>query len=306
MTTVLVTSAGGGHALNVINALREDKSIIIVAADAYKWSSGLFLADKHGYLPIAESPGYIKSLIDLYHLHKVDVLIPIHSRELPVIAANISELHNAGVNCLVSDSNIIKTFNDKWHAAQYFKSCGISHPTTSITSLPAPVVTKPRVGSGSTGFGVMHGKNRICQQGYILQEYVEGVEYTVDVLFDDHSALLGMLIRERVKVVNGAATVVRSSNDERIRQFILDIVPKLSIKGPANIQIIVAKDQIYVIEINTRFAAGGLPLATHLGINMPLMLVNLLMGKHIEPKIQYKSNEVMIRYMTEVFRDDSI
>ena len=49
------------------------------------------------------------------------------------------------------------------------------------------------------------------------------------------------------------------------------ICEHLEVVGACNIQFIENKDGIYFIELNPRFAAGGLMLTVNAGANIPLM-----------------------------------
>ena len=72
--------------------------------------------------------------------------------------------------------------------------------------------------------------------------------------------------------------------------------------GPGNIQCILNKKRCYFIEINTRFAAGGLPLTVASGVNIPLICIKLMLGHKIQKNIDYITNLRMIRFLTEIIR----
>ncbi|MCF8410855.1 MAG: ATP-grasp domain-containing protein, partial [Crocinitomicaceae bacterium] len=86
-------------------------------------------------------------------------------------------------------------------------------------------------------------------------------------------------------------------------ELCMEIISKLNYKGVANIQFIENENDIYFIELNPRFAGGG--ILTYLnGFNIPAITIKELVlndafdiKRDFNPKIGTK----MVRYFEETF-----
>ena len=82
-----------------------------------------------------------------------------------------------------------------------------------------------------------------------------------------------------------------------------NLIKKLKYIGACNVQVFRKKNQYKFIEMNPRFAAGGLPLSTELGINIPKLMIEYYFGlKKIKLKVP-KRKIKMIKYYTETFNE---
>ena len=64
--------------------------------------------------------------------------------------------------------------------------------------------------------------------------------------------------------------------DNKLLKITQTLIKKLKYIGACNVQVF-RKNQYKFIEMNPRFAAGGLPLATELGINIQNWLLNIIL-----------------------------
>jgi carbamoyl-phosphate synthase large subunit len=71
--------------------------------------------------------------------------------------------------------------------------------------------------------------------------------------------------------------------------------------GPVNIQCRIARGQPTVFEINPRFS-GGIPLTIESGADFPAMLLQLALGRDVEPRIgSFRDGVWMSNYESSVF-----
>ena len=71
-----------------------------------------------------------------------------------------------------------------------------------------------------------------------------------------------------------------------------------------NIQCIDDGKDIYLIEVNPKFAAT-LPFTVRAGVNMPLLLLKMCLGEQIHRRIDdFEDDLVMLRYWQEVYIQD--
>ncbi len=166
---------------------------------------------------------------------------------------------------------------------------------------------KPRVGRGGVGAHLV--RNRRERDFFIdyvgnpvVQEFLEGPEYTIDMFCDWNGVPLSIVPRERVVVragVSDRGRTVRSAQLERLSMSVAEAIP---FAGPVNVQCRMRGDTAVVFEINPRFS-GGIPLTIAAGADFPAMLVQLALGKPPRPSLgRYRADLWMTSYEAAVFR----
>lgn len=312
-TTVLVTGAGAASAISVIRALKEQKTlpVRILAVDADPSAPGLHLADESSVIPRVDDPSYIPNLVALCKSAKVDVLIPIFSREIEVISQNVEAFSAVGTKTFLSPPEVIRTADDKPAMAKIVHTLGISSPEyISSSQWPGfPLIGKKNQSSGSTDLCFIENEidwNYWIQKrpNYLFQRLVEGPEYTVDVFCDRNSECLVCSPRIRISVKAGQSVKARTEKHPTMEAATRQICKEVGIVGPCNLQFIQSEESLYFIELNPRFAAGGLMLTVAAGGNIPLMLVQSALGATLHP-VDTQPNLYMSRYWTEFFSQSS-
>ena len=104
-----------------------------------------------------------------------------------------------------------------------------------------PVIAKPRYGKGSRDILKVNDENdlRYALSKYddlIFQEYLPGIEYTIDVLSNLKQKPLIAVPRIRLQTKAGISTKGRVIRDERIEDICKSIAGLLKINGPCCIQ----------------------------------------------------------------------
>ena len=312
---ILITSAGVATAGNVISALRvqKDYQIKIVAVDMDNYAFGLYLADKKYVTPKITDPNFLKTIIDICKKEEINIIFPLLSKENLLFSKNKRLFEKNNIRMAVCDEKTVELFEDKEKSVEFFKKNSIPCPKIyskeTVKNAKFPLFIKPLHGSSSKNTYKIEDKDDLEYalkkvDKPVIQEFLEGQEYTVDVLADNDSEVIVAVPRMRLNVKDGKCMKGKTEKNEKIIHYVKDIVKKGKIIGPANIQCIIVKDKPVFIEVNTRFAAGGLPLAVYAGANIPLLLIKLLLKEKITKKdTDWKEGVYMIRYLTEVFID---
>lgn len=301
MINVLITSAGGDAAVNVIKALckQTELDLCLIAADANPLAAGLYLADKARIVPKINDPGYLPEIRRICEEEEVKAILPTYSAEIPLFA--MAE----GLGLLVPDSDTAGIFANKWLTNYYFQRHEIKTPRTWGPEMypdTFPLYLKPLVGSGTKDNHIARNREELNfyrnRGSYVAQEYVQGPEYTVDCLAHK-GQLLAAVARQRVRVKAGGCVIAETVTNGPF----MDTLQKLAgmIEGPFNVQAIQRKGELLFTDVNLRFASGGLSLAVEAGANIPLMVVKLILGQPVKPVLDYPLGRVMTRYYSEVF-----
>ncbi|MCU0666112.1 MAG: ATP-grasp domain-containing protein [Candidatus Omnitrophica bacterium] len=317
MINVLITGAGTITANNVIKALREDRNIKIVSTDINqrRFVSGAYFSDEFYQVPFGVDKRFIPKLLGIVKKEKIDVVIPIIDEEFIPIVGNIIKFENQGAKVLISNLNTIEICTDKYRTFLFFKQ---NHILTAPTFLPSqisliknsdfPVIVKPRSGRASIGIVKAYDKQGLASilnhnNNVVIQKFIKGEEFTIDVLADLNYAVKTAIPRRRVEVKSGVSYKGVTVNDQCLIKQAVSITEKLRIFGPANLQAIKTKDKYYFIEVNPRFS-GGLALSVAAGVNIPLLAVDAVLGKKIVSSFKFKAGLNMIRYVNEKFFPD--
>ena len=321
-TRILVGSAGTASSINIIKSLKNysDHSYYIHAIDCDALAPGLFLADSYTLVPpFKDTEHYLNALKELQEKYQFDLFLPTYSRELEFIAANQDLLESIGLTTMLSSFEAISTCNRKKRMNQLVQDLGIQVPKAfsrndiqAATELTHKLVVKPNTGSSSSGV-LISGELEVISKYYedeetqICQECIEGKEFTVDVFCNRSSEVKVISVRERMSVKAGQVVKSINHNPDRFRTAVTQICKKIGIVGVCNIQFIENdQNQLFFIELNPRFAAGGLMLTTHAGANIPELMVKEALSRPID-KNEYsvRVGVTMTRYWEEIFNDDS-
>lgn len=315
--TVYLNSAGATNAVNIILALRRSKlDVRIIGGDMEPLSAGLFLADKGYVIPPVKDKDFIPKLLDICEREEVDVALPVYSADFPVFTKFKNKLQSRGIRTYAVNLESLAICSDKCTVIEAMANMGVPCPRTwayeeaieNKNSLPYPLIIKYRSGSGSKGIQKLNDARDFeyhMKPSCIVQEYLDGEEFTVDVISDLSGVMLGVSPRVRSKIYGGLSVRGITVSDEEIIHYTQRIVEGLKLVGPSNVQCKRTKGgKLSFFEVNPRFASGGLPLAMAAGMNSPEILVRLIMGWKI-PKISVKPGVVMIRYWDSVFAKES-
>jgi carbamoyl-phosphate synthase large subunit len=174
-----------------------------------------------------------------------------------------------------------------------------------VTSFPRFV--KPRLGAGSRGAEKITRRedlDALPQDGSILvQEYLPGEEYSVDVYVRGDGRVIAAVPRERMKTDSGIAVTARIVDVPEVIESARRVAEAIGVRYVANVQFKRAADGIFkLLEVNPRFP-GTLPLTTAAGVDMPKLLVDDVAGKKL-PDGPLPFKEIMVvRYWTEHYVD---
>ncbi len=272
------------NAANVLNT-----NLIIHGTDMSTTAPALRFCDVQHLVPRIDCDDYIPKLLEICNVAKIDALIPTIDTDLLLLSKNKSLFENRGTKVVIGTYDKIGICRDKRLTATFFESCGLAAPRT-FDNLGEynggfPAFIKPKDGSSSiNAFKVndlkqMEIYSRIVDD-YIIQPFIDGEEYTVDIFcdFDGNPIFITPRIRKSVRAGEVLKTEIR--NDDSIISDMMLLIDKFKPCGAITVQLIKQKNNgknIY-IEINPRYG-GGAPLSIKAGADSAQSLLKLLMGE---------------------------
>ena len=111
-----------------------------------------------------------------------------------------------------------------------------------------------------------------------MTRFVDGVEYTVDVLCDSNSNLLSAIPRKRINVVGGMVHHAQIEKEDKLISLCRKLSKSVGLVGMSCIQCITDGENYNFIEINPR-PGSGIDLSIHSGVNMPLLWIKETLGE---------------------------
>lgn len=267
-------------------------SLEIWGADMAENAPALLYCDRTVKVCRIRNKEYIPSLLSLCEREGIDALVPTIDTDLLILSQNKSEFSKIGTTVFVASEDKVAVCRDKRYTADYFNSVGLKspHPVDDYTKYNGgfPAFIKPKDGSSSIG---AHKVENECElvayskqvDDYIVQPFISGTEYTVDVFCDMMGEPIYITPRIRQAVRSGEVLKTRIVNDQQIIDEIKALVADFKPAGAITVQLIRdANSGIdYYIEINPRFG-GGAPLSIKAGADSADALIRLLMGEKLE------------------------
>ena len=311
---VLISAGGTVTAQSLIKALREDgRASFVAVVDVDELNATKFFADEFVRVPLAADPGFVGACLDAVARLRIDLFVPIIvEREFLPLDGARAALAELGCSLAAPPRDVVLVAGDKLAFAAFLERHGIETPKTvayesDLAQIRFPAYLKPRLGSGSVGtqrvssIEVLHDAAR-GRSNLIVQEAVDGTEFTVDCFAAEPGRVVAAVPRERIAIKAGVSVKGRTYRHPRIEAIAGDVVAKSGIAGPANVQGMLRADGSFsIIEMNPRFS-GTLALTTAAGINFATLLLDAFEGKPIaDLRGTHRAGVTMMRYWSEAF-----
>lgn len=283
----------------------------VIAGDIEPLNPTFHFSDGNLNLLKTTDPSFLSDLISKCTKMGISLIIPTRSGELSLFAKNKGLFSTNGIKVMVSDPDVISMCNDKLEFSNFLLTNGFSGPTTQLYEKSTmdlskyPYIIKPRVGAGSVGIKKIESiedlPNSDRDMGDLLiQEYIDGVEYTVDVFTDFDGNMISIVPRERLLVVSGESYKGKTVANNIIINQTKRLVESIGAIGHITVQGIFSSNCFYFIEINPRYG-GGANLGIEAGAHTPRFLIQSLLGRPITYDGSFTNNLYMLRYTEDVF-----
>lgn len=286
----------------------------VIVTDINPLSPAVHIADRAYLVPLSHAPEYLDEIAAICDAENVRLLVPTIDDELELFATARERFARSGVRVAVSEPQTAALCNDKFATCTHLRARGVAAAETFVPGeLPAaprfPLFVKPRIGRG--GVGAFRATNQRELDFFlhyvpsaIVQEFLDGPEFTIDVLCDFEGQVLSIVPRERVVIRAGVIDRGRTSNDPALLELAASCARVVPFAGAINIQCRIVNGRPVVFEINPRFS-GGIPLTMAAGADFPGMLVALVEGRTVAPTVgAFQPDFWMTSYEASIFLDE--
>ncbi|MFY0758460.1 ATP-grasp domain-containing protein [Metabacillus dongyingensis] len=288
----------------------------IITADFKSNAPSAYFSDKHITVSKISSSEYLTQLLNICERESINLIIPLIDTELLLLAKNRSSFDEIGVKLLVSSYQLNEIASDKTKTYDFFIKKGIPTPKVYTKeelerkAYKFPLLIKPLDGSSSKGVTKISNEKELnffreYVPNAMVQEYVEGKEFTVDVMVDFKGNLKTIVPRLRIETRAGEVSKGITKKDDRIVNAVKEVVKHLpQPAGCITIQCFKKNNgEISFIEINPRFG-GGIPLSIQAGANFPLWTIQAAKGEIFTIEdYSWVENLTMLRFDEAIFTE---
>jgi len=306
----------------VIKSIQDSHEIIGLSYDPNEPGNYMRMTEKTYLMPYP-SLGFEELKARLLHIKKssgVDAIIPNLDAELPLYIKYQKEIEELGIKlCLPSAENFELRNKNKLDTLS--EDLGIIYPKTYEISSIADL---HKIVSDGSEFPLMiKGNYYKAYKAYnfesaveyfykisnewgfpvLVQEVVVGEEINLVGVGDGEGVLAGAVAIKKLTTTEiGKIWTGVTIQNKKLMQIAKDFVALTKWKGPFELECMINFNQVFMIEINPRFPAW-VYFATEIGVNLPLMVTEIMQGKEITPQLEYPQNKMYVRYTGEFVTD---
>ena len=308
---VHILFTGVGRRVELIQAFREaalclNVSLILFGADMTNTAPALYYCDFFRPVCGMREDSYIDELLAICKNDSIDLVIPTIDTDLLVLSENKNRFEEIGTKVLISSPEMIAICRDKNKTSAFFEACGLKAPmpVNDWTQYEGeyPAFIKPKDGSSSINAYKVKNEEELQLyasqiEDYVVQPFVDGKEYTIDIFCDLDGTPISIVPRERMQVRAGEVLKTRIDMDSKMIEESKKLCESFKPCGPITVQLI--KDHNmgdnYYIEINPRFG-GGAPLSMKAGARSAETILKLLLNEEIKEVTNMEDGAIYSRF----------
>lgn len=289
----------------------------IVAGDCSETAPALYFADRSCILPLISAPNYINSIIDACNQENIALIVPTIDTDLLLLSENKDEIEEkTNAKVLISETNVIKICRDKINTQNFLEQNNFGIPKMysdeelTTSDLKFPLFIKPKSGSSSINTYKVNNSNELMIyksiiDNPIIQDFMEGEEFTVDVFLDFESKVITIVPRLRIATRSGEISKGKIVKDREIINDVTKLMKILKPTGHITVQLMKTKKGIEYIEVNPRFG-GGAPMSIQSGADSCENLFRLLLGQKLVYNEDYEDNLTFLRFDSSICLDENM
>jgi len=299
----LIAGSGNTTGINIIRCLK-DRHINVLGMD-YAEINPANKFCKNFIVPNCSDPNYFSFVFDIIKKHKITHIFTSNDHDTRILSEKIEILKKENVILNGYGVNTINFLN-KSKTTELFQINEILTPEFVHSDTDFPYVLRKNDMGNEKKFVYMINsedkKKEIPLLHYekgIKTRFIDGYEYTIDILCDNISNILSVVPRLRREVRFGMVYIGEIVYNKELISKSKELSKKLKLTGVNCVQCIENDKNFYFTEVNPR-PGSGLDLTIKAGVNMPLIWIQSSIGKPIdipEPKWGLK----MVRYYDAFF-----
>ena len=289
----------------------------VVAGDCSETAPAIYFADRKAILPRINEDNYIDEIINVCKREDIKLVIPTIDTDLLLLSQERDRINSeSGAVVLIASTEVISICRDKINTQKFLEENGFKIPKMyseeelDSGELEFPLFIKPKSGSSSINTFKVNNLEELATyrsliKEPIVQDFMEGKEFTVDVFLDFDGNLITVVPRLRMATRSGEISKGKIIRDREIIEDIKRLVKVLKPIGHITVQLMKTNKGIEYIEINPRFG-GGAPMSIQSGADSCENLYRLLMGQNLEYNENYRDNIMFFRFDNSICVDENL
>ncbi|WKT81950.1 MULTISPECIES: ATP-grasp domain-containing protein [unclassified Thermosynechococcus] len=292
--TIAVGSSGSATGYTVVQSLKQtwgQRGCKIIACDINPryLVAAASISDSYIQLPSAFEDKFAIQTVELLKSNNVNYFYPIHDQEICATASAKKLFEEFGITILCASPQAVKSCTDKLESSKILSSVNLNSPTTYLlsenTSFFGKSIVKERYGNGSQFIEIINDKDQLeyvikkilpSHRQYIIQEWIDEPEITIDAFIIPDQCFVKTLCRKRVEIKSGITTKGYIFYDENYSKIALSIAEAFQLFGSFCFQ--VRGHDNYVIDVNPRIG-GATAMSIALGLDFPSAHVAYFLGE---------------------------
>ena len=289
----------------------------VVAGDCSETAPAIYFADRKAILPRINEDNYIDEIINVCNREGIRLVIPTIDTDLLLLSEERERIESeSGAVVLISSTEVISICRDKINTQKFLEENEFKIPKMyseeelDSGEIEFPLFIKPKSGSSSINTFKVNNIEELATyrsliKEPIVQDFMEGKEFTVDVFLDFDGNLITVVPRLRMATRSGEISKGKIIKDKEIIEDIKRLVEVLKPIGHITVQLMKTNKGIEYIEINPRFG-GGAPMSIQSGADSCENLYRLLMGENLEYNENYRDNIMFFRFDNSICVDENL
>lgn len=304
---------------------------MIVGTNCTPDAPGLLAVDVPLLVPSAHESSYFPRMVDICHKYQIEMLLSLHDLEVMVLSKHLGELSGNQTHLVVPSAISCEICLDKYAGFRFLSERGVHVPKTCLGSreatrmiasgeLAAPVVVKPRWGTGShSQFMTSNAADLpvLCRyaersvkesafaaffsfgvgEGAIVQERVCGTEYGLNVVNDLNGNYVASLVLRKLGMRSGETDSAETVVEPSLVALGTLLGNLLRHRGVLDVDVMVRNGELYVLDLNPRFG-GQYPFWHEAGADVPSALLAWRKGE--TPRPEWFTPTSGIRHFKEI------
>jgi len=298
-----------------------DAGFGVITAGNSNRIQGLYASDKAYVVPSIGEADYVPSLLKICLNDNVKAVLTMADEDILVLSKAAGEFQKIGVIPLIVNHETAQICDNKFDFYQFLVEHGYKVAKTfssleqfrvayETKEIMFPVFIKPVIGAGSWGAMMCRNMDELLlslavNPPSIIQEYLDGPEFSVDVYMDIVSGkMASVFAKQKLTPVMGTIDTALSIIDERLFSLAETVAQSLGAFGPLNIDIFKVKGDYYIGEVNPRFG-GSYVFADACGVDFCSLIVDNIRGLECTASIgNYQPGILMMKYDEVILRTE--
>lgn len=313
MSRFLITSIGSAAtdvAARTLTSQGHDLFGCDIYPDTWLGNSAYFASVLRAPLS-ADRDAYVQFLLSACRENSVNYLLPLTDIDVEQVASMKESLTSESIVACAPDPGIVDVCRDKAMLARFVERLGHRAIDTELAHSPEaermefPRILKPRRGRSSQGNVVVDSTEGFdyasgLRGDYVVQPFLRGTYYTVDVVRDRFGTVAAIPRRELLRTRDGLGTTVEVFRGGPLVQVVTDVAHALDLVGVVNIEFIgLDSGEFRLMEINPRLS-GGVAFSHLAGYDVVTNAISAFSGTRIAEADSVRGCTVARRFIETV------